>query len=92
LPSGLQAGERSATPLVWVRARGLPFSAGRDQRSPRAPTAARLPEGEMLQSWMKFESSTWRVRMVGRSPGMVMVTWVAFSVPRSRRKRPEPYW
>jgi hypothetical protein len=58
LPSGLQAGVRSAAPLVRVRLRGEPFLAGAVQTSPRASTTARLPVGEMAHEVMYFAAST----------------------------------
>src|SRR5690242_13316575 len=62
LPSGLHAGSRSATPLVCVRLRGLPSFAGKDHTSPRAPTIARLPEGESSHDATNFAASTARGR------------------------------
>ena len=46
-PSGDQRGSRSITPVVCVRLRGSPFSAGTVMISPRASNTARTPFGEM---------------------------------------------
>ena len=48
VPSGDQAGVRSAAPEVRVRFLTSPFSAGTVKISPRASNTARLPEGEIV--------------------------------------------
>ena len=83
LPSGLHAAERSKTPSVRVRLRGVPFSAGADQMSPRPTTATRLPLGEIDAPWMFSAASTMATRSVSRSPGTVIDTGRDAFVARS---------
>ena len=57
LPSGDQAGSRSATAGLLVRLRMSPFSAGTVTISPWISKTARAPVGEMLAFRMRLASS-----------------------------------
>src|SRR3989442_12628661 len=72
LPSGDQAGERSTTAGVRVRARLSPFFAGTVKMSPRASNTARAPVGEMSAFWMKGTA----LAQGGRVAGGSGFTWV----------------
>ena len=74
LPSGDQAGSRSAEPLELVRLRASPFSAGIVKISPRASTNTRLPVGEMPRFVMRLVTSSQRGIIQGKSPVAVMLT------------------
>src|SRR5262252_1662603 len=74
LPSGDHAGSRSAEPLELVKLRTSPFSAGIVKISPRASTATRLPVGESARLVMRFETSSQRGIIHGKSPVAVMLT------------------
>ncbi len=51
MPSGDQEGDRSATPVLRVRFKTGPCSAGTLKSSPLASITARLPEGEIQPAW-----------------------------------------
>ncbi len=70
-PSGDQAGARSAAPLVMVRSRTSPFSAGTVKISPRASNTARLPVGERAAFSIRSTASVQWGRAQGKSPSRV---------------------
>src|SRR5438034_6967492 len=74
LPSGDHAGSRSAELLELVRLRTSPFSAGIVKISPRDSTATRLPVGEGAMFVSRFETSSQRAIIQGKSPVAVMLT------------------
>src|SRR4029077_9526634 len=78
LPSGDQAGSRSADPLEWLRLRTSPFSAGIVKISPRASARIRLPVGDRLRFVMRAVTSSHRGIIHGKSPAAVMETTRAF--------------
>lgn len=92
LPSGLQFGSRSATPLVRVRSRALPSFAGSDHTSPRALTSTRLPVGETSQPCANFDASTARGASFGCAPGIVTRTTFVVPVARSQSTSSGPCW
>src|SRR6185295_13409805 len=74
LPSGDQAGSRSAEPLEFVRLRTSPFSAGIVKISPRASTKTRLPVGDKEMFVMRLVTSLQFGIIQGKSPAAVMLT------------------
>src|SRR5262245_37617516 len=74
LPSGDQAGSRSAEPLEWLRLRTSPFSAGTVKISPRDSIATRLPVGESARLDMRAVTSSQRGIIHGKSPAALMLT------------------
>ena len=80
LPSGDQAGSRSAEPLEWLRLRTSPFSAGMVKISPRASTARRLPVGDKTMLVMRLVTSSQRGIIQGKSPVAVMLTMCSLPV------------
>src|SRR6188472_1942315 len=68
LPSGDQAGSRSADALDLERLRTSPFSAGMVKISPRASTTTRLPVGERPRLDMRAVTSSQRGIIQGKSP------------------------
>src|SRR5258705_7253351 len=74
LPSGLQAGSRSALPDALVRLRASPFSAGTVKISPRASTAARLPVGDSASDDTRVVTSFHCGIIHGKAPLAVMET------------------
>src|ERR1051325_1928461 len=74
LPSGDQAGSRSAAPVEFVRLRTSPFSAGMVKISPRASTTTRLPVGDNLMLVARLLTSSQRGIIQGKSPVAVMLT------------------
>jgi hypothetical protein len=83
LPSGDQAGSRSRAPVVRVRLRTSPFSAGTLNSSPRASTAARLAEGDRAKPPMWSATLRNSGRIAGLSSGTSTDRRVSFSVARS---------
>src|SRR5713226_6992222 len=74
LPSGDQAGSRSADPLECVRFLTSPFSAGIVKISPRDSTTTRLPVGERAMLVIRLVTSSQRGIIHGKSPAAVMLT------------------
>src|SRR5215208_4229087 len=72
LPSGDQAGSRSAELLEFVRLRTSPFSAGIVKISPRASTTTRLPVGDNAMFVSRFVTSSQFAIIHGKSPAAVM--------------------
>ena len=79
-------------PAVRVRFRGVPFSAGRVHRSPRAETATRLPFGPRSQDWIVSEASTSCGRRLPRSPGTSIETGLDTPFASSHSQICGPYW
>src|SRR5215468_2304794 len=75
LPSGDQDGLRSITPVVLVRLRGSPFSAGTVMISPRASKTARAPVGEMWALKIRSPTFSKRGRTVATSAARRMFTF-----------------
>ena len=73
VPSGDQAGARSALPLLAVRLRTSPFSAGTVKISPRASNTARLPVGDSATFCTRSTTSVQWGRAQGKSPSRVTV-------------------
>src|SRR5580765_2126401 len=80
LPSGDQAGSRSADPLELVRLRTSPLSAGIVKISPRASTTTRLPVGDNAIFEMRFETSCQLGIIQGKSPTALMLTTCSLPV------------
>src|SRR5437764_15331661 len=77
LPSGDQAGSRSADPLECVKLRTSPLSAGIVKISPRASTATRLPVGDRIRFVIRPATSSQLGIIQGKSPAAVISTiWV----------------
>src|SRR5581483_1346503 len=74
LPSGLQAGSRSAEPDELEMLRTSPFSAGIVKISPRASTTARFPVGDNAMETMRDETSFHCGIIHGNSPATVIGT------------------
>src|SRR5262245_266673 len=74
LPSGDQAGLRSAEPLEFVRFLTSPFSAGIVNTSPRASTATRLPVGDSTMFVIRLDTSSHLGIIHGKSPAALMLT------------------
>src|SRR5678809_1677583 len=74
LPSGDQAGSRSAEPLEFVRLRTSPLSAGIVKISPRASTTTRLPVGDTAMFVRRFDTSSQFGIIHGKSPAATMFT------------------
>ena len=83
LPSGDQAGDRSAAPVVLVRLRASPFSAGTVTISPCTSKTARAPAGEIDAARMERPTRSKRGRTSGRSPASAMFTLRGFAAFRS---------
>ncbi len=90
-PSGLQAGSRSATPLVRVRLRTKPSSTGTVKSSPRASTTTRLALGLTSRSATCPSSSRVRGRSERRSPGMITSTATERRLASSKRYSLPPF-
>ena len=63
VPSGDHAGERSWIPLVCVKFRTSPFSAGTVTMSPRKSKTARAPDGDSDAVLIHFVPLTKRSRV-----------------------------
>ncbi len=84
LPSGDQAGSRSATPELCVRLRTSPFSAGTERISPCDSNSARLPVGDSATfSTCGVPTCSKRGRTCGRSAVMLTGTGCEALLPRS---------
>ena len=68
LPSGDQAGSRSADPLEWLRLRTSPFSAGIVKISPRASATIALAGRRQARFVMRAVTSSHRGIIHGKSP------------------------
>src|SRR5204863_8599829 len=79
LPSGDQAGSRSAEALEFVRLRTSPFSAGMVKISPRDSTTTRLPVGERLMLDIRADTSSQRGIIQGKPP--IAVSGPILSLP-----------
>src|SRR5262249_53351294 len=88
LPSGDQAGSRSAAPGVCVRLRAWPLLAGTVKISPRASKTARAPVGDRAAFWIESLTLTKRGRAPGRSARMVTSTLVDLPLSLSYRNSP----
>ena len=84
-PSGDQTALRSRAPLVRVRFRVLPFSAGTVKTSPRAVRTARWPPGARAKSVIRSSTFTQRVRASFRSSGRSTDTLRLWPLFASRR-------
>ena len=73
-PSGDQAGSRSAEPPELVKLRTSPFSDGIVKISPRASTTTRFPVGEIAMFVKRFDTSSQRGIIHGKSPAAEMLT------------------
>src|SRR5581483_8285638 len=74
LPSGDQAGSRSADALECVRLRTSPFSAGIVNISPRDSATIRFPVGDSAMDDIRAVTSSQRGIIQGKSPAAVIVT------------------
>src|SRR5437870_4051553 len=74
LPSGDQAGSRSAELLELVRLRTSPFSAGIVNISPRASTTTRFPVGDIPMLLIRADTSSQCGIIHGKSPTTVILT------------------
>src|SRR5262245_62111490 len=74
LPSGDHDGSRSATPVVLVRLRASPFSAGTLMISPRDSKTARAPVGEIAALEMRVPTFSNFGRRASISPLIVTLT------------------
>ena len=80
VPSGDHTGLRSCTPLLCVRLRAVPFSAGTVKMSPRASKAARTPVGDSTALRTMLATLLNCGRAQGKSPVTSMVSRPAFRV------------
>src|SRR5262245_6916058 len=87
LPSGDQAGSRSAVPGEFVRLRVSPFSAGTVRISPRASNSARLPDGDSPAFRTFFATFSIFGRTAVKSAVTRTGTGRDFSVFRSEERR-----
>ena len=74
VPSGDQAGARSALPELRVRLRASPFSTGTVKISPRASRATLFPVGERETAATRLLTFSQRVSAQGKSPEMRMLS------------------